>query len=93
MTAAAAIPADDEALRRAYQVISQPHWPPYESVMDDPVYSRLVRGTAYRLAHGLPVGRVTEHREVQRPWTPPPMPTHQPAANDRKRAAAGDRDE
>ncbi len=74
----------DEALIRAYNTLRKSHWPPFDKAMEDPLYSRLIRSVAWHHANKRPCSE-----------PPPAAPTRlrpMPAV-DRKRLAAGDKDE
>lgn len=93
----------DEDLRKTWAELrrSQPAWPAsFEDTMADPVRSRLVRIAAIRIAQGHRV-QVTPTEPTRRApvinpgiFRPPARTTPQrPLDLDRKRAAAGERDE
>lgn len=97
--AAPTITLTEELLQQAYQAARRPHWPQsFEEVMQDAIYSRLVRINAVRLARGQSIGSTTVNRRpaVKAPGLdrPPARTTpQQPLPLDRKRAAAGERDD
>jgi hypothetical protein len=94
--------ATDDQLRSVWAQLrpTQPGWPAsFEATMADPVRCRLVHIAAARAAHGFPVAleRAPRRRPavidpgVNRPALPD-FP-YRPASIDRKRAAAGERDD
>jgi hypothetical protein len=76
----------DEQLRQAFTRLQRPGWPAsLADTLQDPVRAALLRGDAARHAIGLP---------PRRTGTRPAVVRALPAAHfDRKRAAAGDRDD
>lgn len=93
----------DEDLRKTWSELrrAQPNWPTsFEDTMADPVRSRLVRIAAIRAAQGYRV-QAEPVEPIRRPpvvnpgiFRPPARTTPQrPLDLDRKRAAAGERDE
>lgn len=76
---------DQAELMRAYNAARRNNWPPLEEAMKDPLYSRLIRSAAWRLANK---PTYSEPAPAPQPVTLRPMP-----AFDRKRLAAGDKDD
>jgi hypothetical protein len=85
----------EENLRRAWRILRRPCWPlDYEDTMVDPIRAQLVRMYARHLALAVTLpdcyrpNRASERRTQQPALLRPP-----PTVVDRKRAAAGDRDD
>jgi len=97
----------EEQLDQAWRLVRKSDWPGTRAaVMDHPIRGRLVRLYAAGIALGSVIGSrhvtrpevVRPEPHVQRthqpaPARPVPTPTQEPLFNDRKRAAAGDRDD
>lgn len=91
----------DEDMRRAWRILRRPCWPQtFEDTMHDPLRAQLVQMYAHHLALAAAVpdcpatARFTPRVPDRR--TPPATPTlfrPPPTVVDRKRAAAGDRDD
>lgn len=86
----------EEQLREGWLAERRPSWPEtFEEAMQDPLRSRLIHLAAARLANGplttppATAERPVEHRGI---YLPPPIP-QSPASLDRKRAAAGEKDD
>lgn len=83
----------EEQLQQAWQSRRQADWPAtFDEAMTHPLYSRLIRMHA---THAAAVERIKRRATVITPGMPLPWERRQPAAPqlDRKRAAAGERDE
>jgi hypothetical protein len=83
----------DEEMRRAWTRCKRETWPAtFEEAMADPTLSRLVRITAMHppRAHRVRAVEPVRPEPAQRPL---PLPGIAPGYVDRKRAAAGDRDD
>jgi hypothetical protein len=97
-----AVPTENE-LRAVWRAMRRDTWPAtFEETMQDPTRSRLVLLAAKHPPRALRKGFTTSapamplEGATTRPQAPrcaPPYPRHAPAAYDRKRAAAGDRDD
>jgi len=72
----------DALLRRAYERLRKRDWGDFDTALADPVHGRVIRGLAYRLEHPLHA-KATVSRTIRL----------KPLQFDRKRAAAGDKDE
>lgn len=89
-------PLSDAQLRETYELMRQRHrqWPnSFEAVMADPQRSRLVRINAMVRSRALAKRACTTQRAVP---TVRPLPALRPGTTpvfDRKRAAAGDRED
>ena len=100
-TPATAADYTDEQLRAAWVVVKRESWPPtFEAAMEDATYSRLVRLHAWILANPSKQRHAAPPPDSRCPAaaapTPTPRPfvlTSPPGYVDRKRAAAGDRDD
>lgn len=85
----------DDDMRRAWRILRRPCWPQsYEDTMLDPIRAQLVRMYAHHLALAFTLP------DCHKPYRAPERRTQQPAlfrpsptVVDRKRAAAGDRDD
>lgn len=105
MIAVARVEPSPEQLRDAFAVVRLPSWPAdYEEAMRDGVRLHLVRAAAVRIALGLRVAtavppvharpavvRPDPPARRNTPHVPVPHPTHD--LFDRKRLAAGERDD
>lgn len=88
----------DAELRAAWQHCRLPTWPDtYEETMQDPARSRLVRLTATLPPRALRKPQPQRHHRPAEPARDPqqqlPLRRVQPAMFDRKRAAAGERED
>lgn len=88
-------PTENE-LRAVWLAMPRKDWPAtFEAAMADPLLSRLVRLTAKHPPRAVRAGFTTSAPAMPLPRTWSRVPTHAatPSAFDRKRAAAGDRDD
>ncbi len=97
--AAPTTPVSEEHLQQAWLALHQPAWPAtLAETLQDPARCRLVQGyatvLARRSAKARPAAPCPVARQPSRCAQPPlPLPTPAPGWVDRKRAAAGDRDD
>jgi hypothetical protein len=88
--APAVAPPTDEQLRLAFRQVRRPGWPStLEEALARPVYALAIQGIARCLGRAAPT---TGTRAYTHTTPPAPPARHKPAAFDRKRAAANDRD-
>lgn len=86
-------PLTTEQLRAAWVVRRRADWPTtFDAAMADPLLQRLVRCMAMGMAQAATRRSATARpAPTRRPAPPQPQPQHQPL--DRKRLAAGERDD
>jgi hypothetical protein len=84
-------PVTDQHRLQAFQAMRWHGWT-YEQAMADPIRARLVECRAHQLRKQQWQQARRQQRWTRTPW-PTPKTAARPAAQDMKRAAAGDRDD